>query len=77
MLPKNSYYNYNLIAISRLSKKLYIFLKEFYNNYLPYKTLGKLKKVYKTYANEDIDIAIKKPFNLIEIVEKRLRSSIL
>ena len=35
----------------------------------------KLEKEYKTYANEIIEIAIRKPFNLLETVEKSARSS--
>ena len=35
----------------------------------------KWERVYSTYANEVIEIAIKKPFNLLEIVEKSGRSS--
>ena len=35
-----------------------------------------LEKLYSTYATEVIEIAIKKPFNLIGTVAKGLRSSI-
>ena len=37
--------------------------------------MEKREKVYRTYATEIIEIAIKKPFNLLETVEKSLRSS--
>ena len=44
-------------------------------SYLDKKAIEKWEKVYRTYANEIIEIAIKKPFNLFETVEKSGRSS--
>ena len=50
----------------------YIYSKK---NYLGEKEIEKWEKVYRTYANEIIEIATKKPFILLEIVEKNGRSS--
>ena len=44
--------------------------------YLDQKGIERLKKVYRTYATETIEIAIKKPLNLLEAVEKSVRSSV-
>ena len=37
--------------------------------------IEKWERVYSTYADEVIEIAIKKPFNLVKTVEKSGRSS--
>ena len=41
-----------------------------------YDALEKWNKVYRTYAIEVIEMAIKKPFSLLETVEKSVRSTI-
>ena len=46
------------------------------NNWIDQKAIGKRKKVYRTYAIEIIEIAIKRPLNLLEAVEKSVRSSV-
>ena len=45
-------------------------------SYLDKKAIEKWEKVYRTYATEIIEIAIKKPFNLLGTVEKSVRSSV-
>ena len=45
-------------------------------NRLDQKAIERREKVYRTYATEIIEIAIKRPFNLLETVEKSLRSSV-
>ena len=37
--------------------------------------IKKREKVYRTYETEIIEIAIKRPLNLLETVEKSVRSS--
>ncbi len=47
---------------------------EIKDNYLDQKANENLERLYNRYANEVIEIAIKMPFNLLETIEKTLRS---